>query len=367
MGRSDFSLTLTRMGANVTAQGPWSEPWRMVTAGFLHFGPGHLLSNLGMLFVLGLLLEPILGPWRLVFVLVAGVVAGNVASALSGQALLAAGVSGGLFALLGAQAALSLRKRGVIAPLSRGGILRIAAVFLVINVVSSFHPGIDWRAHLAGGLLGAALAGSGLLTLGMPPILSGREESRGARRAWRAIGVSTALLCAAAFAAALHAGRPWRLLRPQPLVRVQLAGSPFSIGVPEDAVEARTLETHGAWTEHFFGDAASDPVLVAAAVKKLDEPAAGDGRVALLEELKRSMEAEPDAKKVPQGRLRLETIAGRPALVLDQLRGGEVKMPRWIFVEGGWMLDLELSLAPGLPERWERLAPEIARAVQVQP
>ena len=103
------------------------------------------------------------------------------------------------------------------------------------------------------------------------------------------------------------------------------------------------------------------------AVKRLEEPVTEDGRRAFLEELKRSMEAEPDVKKIPQGPLRIENLEGRPVLVIDQLRAGEVKMPRWIFVQDAWMLDLELSLAPGLPGRWERLAPQIAHGVQVQP
>lgn len=365
-GGSDFTLTLLRMGGNAAWQGPWAEPWRLLAAGFLHAGPVHLLSNLCALLLLGNLLEPLVGRWRLLVLFAAGIAGGNLATALARKDLVAVGCSGGLFALTAGLLALAARRRGALPPLSRKELRTFALVFLGFNLIGSFTPGVDWRAHLAGAATGGLLAGSGLLTLGLRPAWSGEAERPAWRWAWRLAGGAAGLACVGALALAWSSGRPWRLMFAPALVPVALAGTDLSIAVPADVAPARSVATHGEWREHLFGDGDRDPVLVAASVRPLEEPVLPERRAAALEEMKRLLEAEPDAAKPLRAPARLEVIDGRPVLVLEQHRG-EVELPRWLFIEGGWVVDLELSLAPGLPGRWARLAPRIAASVRARP
>ena len=131
----DFGM----FGAAVAA-GEW---WRLLTAPFLHAGLWHLALNMFALWILGGLLEPLLGRWRFVTVYLVSALAGSVTSyAFSSPGVISVGASGAVFGLLGAVlVALRRLNRDV------SGVL----VLLLINVVLGFvFPGIDWRAHLGG-------------------------------------------------------------------------------------------------------------------------------------------------------------------------------------------------------------------------
>lgn len=133
-------------GAAVAA-GEW---WRLLTAPFLHAGLWHVGLNMFALWILGSLIEPLLGRWRFVAVYLVSALAGAVASyAFGNPGVISVGASGAVFGLLGATI-VALRK------LNRdvSGVL----VLLVINLVLGFvFPGIDWRAHLGGLLAGMLL------------------------------------------------------------------------------------------------------------------------------------------------------------------------------------------------------------------
>ena len=134
-------------GAAVAA-GEW---WRLATAPFLHAGLWHVGLNMFALWILGSLVEPLLGRWRFVAVYLVSALAGAVASyAFGNSGVISVGASGAVFGLLGATiVALRRLNRDV------SGVL----VLLVINLVLGFvFPGIDWRAHLGGALTGAAVA-----------------------------------------------------------------------------------------------------------------------------------------------------------------------------------------------------------------
>lgn len=133
-------------GAAVAA-GEW---WRLATAPFLHAGLWHVGLNMFALWILGSLVEPLLGRWRFVAVYLVSALAGAVASyAFGNPGVISVGASGAVFGLLGATiVALRTLNRDV------SGVL----VLLVINLVLGFvFPGIDWRAHLGGLLAGMLL------------------------------------------------------------------------------------------------------------------------------------------------------------------------------------------------------------------
>ncbi len=82
------------------------EPWRLVSASFLHFGIIHLGMNMMMLVYLGKTMEPVIRPSRFAVLLVLSAVGGYVASCVYdffvGRFALTGGLSGGLYGLLGA-------------------------------------------------------------------------------------------------------------------------------------------------------------------------------------------------------------------------------------------------------------------------
>ena len=55
--------------------------------------------------------------------------------------------------------------------------------------------------------------------------------------------------------------------------------------------------------------------------------------------------------------------SGSRALCAAQPKVGQVRLPRWVFVRGAWMFDLEISVTPDAPARWAELAGPIAASL----
>jgi len=137
------------------ADGQW---YRVVTSGFLHAGPLHLFLNMFVLYILGGLLEPALGPARLVGIYFVGLLGGSVGALLLTPDELTVGASGAIYGLLAA-AFLIARDRGIEQLSSQIGI------WIVINLVFTFSiPGISIGGHL-GGLAGGAAAAALVLVV----------------------------------------------------------------------------------------------------------------------------------------------------------------------------------------------------------
>jgi len=142
----------TFMAWNVATR---EQPWRLLTAGFLHDTttvlPLHLGLNMLSLWFLGRALEPVLGHWRFASVFLVGVIGGSVAQILLTSPLSSGwGASGGIFAIGGALL-VELRK-------DRQALTSMAVV-LGINLVYGFMmgSGISWQAHVGGLVTGVVL------------------------------------------------------------------------------------------------------------------------------------------------------------------------------------------------------------------
>jgi membrane associated rhomboid family serine protease len=130
-------------------QGEW---YRLVTAGFLHFGILHIAFNMLLLFQLGQLLEPAIGRIRFALLYFSALLAGSAGALLLQPNTLVGGASGAVFGLMGA-AFVGLRHRGV-NPLTTG----IGTVLLLNLLITFTIPGIAIGGHI-GGLVGGAIAG----------------------------------------------------------------------------------------------------------------------------------------------------------------------------------------------------------------
>ncbi|WP_447005000.1 rhomboid family intramembrane serine protease [Saccharothrix isguenensis] len=131
------------------------EWWRMVTSGFLHYGPAHLAMNMIALFVLGRLLEPQFGKLRFTAIYLVSLLGGSVSVYLFGGIDDGvAGASGAVYGLMGALLVAVLKLK-----LNASSALVVIGLNLVLSVTL---PGISLLGHLGGLVIGAAVA-AGLL------------------------------------------------------------------------------------------------------------------------------------------------------------------------------------------------------------
>jgi rhomboid protease GluP len=150
--------------ATLILHGQW---YRLVTATFVHVGLLHISTNMWCLWNLGLLGEPLLGPFGLVAVYLLTGVAGNLLSLAVNVAIrdnaVGAGASGAVFGLAGILIILlSNRKLPIPWPelkRLRKSVIWFAAINLLIGGSTLFLPiiRIDNFAHLGGFLSGLAL------------------------------------------------------------------------------------------------------------------------------------------------------------------------------------------------------------------
>jgi membrane associated rhomboid family serine protease len=135
-------------GPAISQGGEW---YRIFTSGFLHAGPLHLFLNMFVLYILGGILEPAIGPVRFVGIYIVSLLAGSIGALLLTPDELTVGASGAVYGLMAATV-LVARNRGVEQLASQIGI------WIVINLVFTFSvPGISIGGHL-GGLAGGAVA-----------------------------------------------------------------------------------------------------------------------------------------------------------------------------------------------------------------
>lgn len=129
------------------------ELWRMLTSAVVHSpsNAAHLLFNMVALWFIGRVLEPAVGRWRYIALLVLSALGGSVAVMyLSDPTIPTLGASGAVFGLFGALFIL-LRASGG----QSGGVI----VLVGINMLISFTvPNISWQGHLGGLLVGLLCA-----------------------------------------------------------------------------------------------------------------------------------------------------------------------------------------------------------------
>ena len=158
--------SITRRFAFVPALG-WTEPWRFVTAAFLH-SPAtifHILLNMFALWTLGQYLEPMLGRARYAALYLISGIGGQVGVVLLAGSPTLAGLSTGqddawLTPVVGASGAI-FGLFGALLVLNRHLGRSSAAMYATIAINAAFgflYPGIAWQAHLGGFVTGLVCA-----------------------------------------------------------------------------------------------------------------------------------------------------------------------------------------------------------------
>jgi len=170
--------------------GDW---WRIVTAGFIHYGFWHIAANMYMLYLLGGSLERLMGRGRFLLLYFGSLLAGSAGVLVLSWCSPTAGASGAIFGLLGA--ALVLQQQRVIAAPNLMGI-----VVLNLVITFAFSSYISVGGHI-GGFIGGGLIALSYSRFGRGHALYGRLGLVGAAGA-AAVAVGSVVLAEWAASAA---------------------------------------------------------------------------------------------------------------------------------------------------------------------
>jgi rhomboid protease GluP len=149
---------IIRWGGNYGPLTFSTEPWRLMTALFLHIGFAHLLANMWTLYVLGRLAESLYGRWSFLCTYLLGGLCGSIASLLWNPLGVSAGASGAIFAIAGALITtfyvgkLPIPKQNIRFLL--GTLIVFAGFDLIYGI---WKTGVDNAAHIGGFVSGLAM------------------------------------------------------------------------------------------------------------------------------------------------------------------------------------------------------------------
>jgi rhomboid protease GluP len=146
------SPVLQRLGASLPLAIDLAQPWRFVTACFLHASLLHIGFNMWVLIDIAPVIEEVYGSARFLFLYIATGIGGYILSGFFGH--FSIGASGALVGLIGALLALTYRRRGTGMQQLRSYVYHWIIYLVVWGL---FFPGIDNMAHLGGGITGLIL------------------------------------------------------------------------------------------------------------------------------------------------------------------------------------------------------------------
>ena len=163
LGGANSVLAKAALSGPAVANG---DVWRIVTAGFMHYGFLHLLFNMYALYIIGGMLEPAIGSLRFTLIYFVSLLGGSFGALLISPNALTAGASGAVFGVMGATI-LYMRHRGI-DPWASG-----LGIWLILNLAFTFTAHVSIGGHL-GGLAAGAVA-TWILTDGAQRIRLGRR------------------------------------------------------------------------------------------------------------------------------------------------------------------------------------------------
>jgi rhomboid protease GluP len=128
------------------------EPWRYITAIFLHGSLMHIVFNMWVLMDIGPMVEDLYGSARYLFLFVLTGAMGYGASSMIGH--FSVGASGALLGLIGLLLAATTRRGGAASQMLRSSLIKWVIYILIMGFM---FPGIDNAAHVGGFITGFAL------------------------------------------------------------------------------------------------------------------------------------------------------------------------------------------------------------------
>ena len=179
---------LQRMGASLPLPYNLQEPWRFVTAVFLHGSLMHIAFNMWVLMDIGPQVEELYGTGRYLFLYVVTGIGGYVLSSAFGN--FSVGGSGALLGLVGVMLAITVGSKSASMQMLRGQLIRWLIYIAILGFVVR---GVDNYAHVGGLATGFLL---GRIMADRPP------ADTSERKRANAMGWAAAILVLACFAMA---------------------------------------------------------------------------------------------------------------------------------------------------------------------
>lgn len=198
------SPVLERLGASLPLFQPAhfpsdsSQPWRLITACFLHANLMHIVFNMWVLVDLAPAIEELYGAPRFFFLYTSCGIGGYLLSGFLGR--FSIGASGAIVGLIGVLLAVTYRRGGAGMQQLRSQVYRWI-IYLVLW--GFFFPGVDNMAHLGGGITGFVLAKF---------MLDRAPATPAERKRAYALGWATAVVVLASFVVMFFTGRPQFLI-----------------------------------------------------------------------------------------------------------------------------------------------------------
>lgn len=181
---------------------------------------------------------------------------------------------------------------------------RAALLNLGLNLANSFRPDVDWAAHLGGGVVGAILVATGLLTVGLPRLaeLSADATPTDRKPGWlptAAILLTGMLIVGGALGPIM--GRPWTLTAAVELVRRPVGDSGVQVDLPSTMTEREQQRQGPGKLSVAYGDLDHDPASAEVFVARLPDgfTLTGEQKEAALETMEQTAKADPP----PQSKL----------------------------------------------------------------
>jgi membrane associated rhomboid family serine protease len=354
-GGTEYPPTLSRLGANL---GAWSigegQIERLAASIFLHGSLTHLLMNMFGLWILGSFFERLLGPGRLLVLFCLSGLAGSLASAGMSAGTLSVGASGALWGMLGASAALAyLPLLELPGPLMQQ-LRRNTVVILVLNVLISFIPGIDLWAHLGGGLMGAALMASRLLSTGKDLNKMADKQSAGPRPGWiMVVALLVTGVTLAGLGMAVSHGHAWELVAEPEWTRRAVSDTGISMEVPKMLGERFEESVDGRRREYGIGNVRLDPITVAVAVAPgptdLSDP---EGFRTHFDELKEALAQQAPKNATRRGPARERNLGGVPTVDELFVFANGIRMYQYSQLRPGMFVQVAVFVFEDGPAVW---------------
>lgn len=149
------SKVLIEWGANYTPLTRGGQWWRLLTSCFVHIGAVHLLMNMFAFIFVSIIVEPLVGRWKFLFLYITSGIVGSLISLWWHNITISAGASGAIFGMYGVY--LILLTTPFVEKTSRKKLLISVLIFIAFNLAGGMKEGIDNAAHTGGLISGIVL------------------------------------------------------------------------------------------------------------------------------------------------------------------------------------------------------------------
>ena len=366
-GAAGYDQAIWRMGANEVGAVRGGEPWRLLASAFLHGGGIHLAVNMYALWMLGPMIEAILGRRRYILLYGASALGGSLASAfLHAGAHSSVGASGAIWGLMTAYLALAYRPKGIIPPQMALSLRRQMWLPVGLSLVFSFKAGIDMLAHLGGGAVGFVLTAT-VLTHGLVPMEERRSPADVERRPGPRMTVAAAVVAVAMGAsvvAALVTGRPWETGAAPVLERTAIGNTGLSLEVPAAGAHRPEVMVEQGMTRVDFGSLREQPVMFEAVVAPLIRAPRRDELDSFLEKNRQDLDQHAPPKWKQTAPAKRIALGDLPAIVVEHDANADTHVKSYQVVVGANEVLVRAYAGKERPKTWEGIEEKVVATVR---